>query len=78
MAKCFWFAAVDRPLDDRGTTPPYAELPDGKKFIVVILTRGARDEKGLFPAIGRDLLGELERVNPPSPAHGVTNSALVS
>ena len=37
----------------------YVELPDGKKFIVIILTRGAADEKALLPAIGRHLLAEL-------------------
>ena len=39
----------------------YVELPDGKKFIVVILTRGAADEKALLPAIGRHLLAELAK-----------------
>ena len=37
----------------------YVELPDGKKFVVVILTRGAADDKRLLPAIGRNLLAEL-------------------
>ena len=38
----------------------YVELPGGRKFIVVILTRGAADDKTLLPAIGKHLLEELE------------------
>jgi beta-lactamase class A len=37
----------------------YVELPDGRKFIIVILTRGAADDRTLLPAIGNHLLGEL-------------------
>jgi beta-lactamase class A len=37
----------------------YVELPGGKKLIVVILARGAADEKALLPAIGKHLLAEL-------------------
>ena len=37
----------------------YIELPSGKRFIVVILTRGAADDKTLLPGIGKRLLGEL-------------------
>jgi len=35
------------------------ELPNGRKLIIVILTRGAADEKTLLPAIGKHLLAEL-------------------
>jgi len=42
-----------------GHDAAYFEFPDGNKFIVVILTRGAADEKALLPAIGRHLLAEL-------------------
>ncbi|PYI91443.1 MAG: serine hydrolase [Verrucomicrobia bacterium] len=38
----------------------YLELPSGRKLVVVILTRGAADEKTLLPAIGKRLLAELE------------------
>jgi beta-lactamase class A len=37
----------------------YIELPSGRKFIIVILTRGAADDKTLLPAIGKRLLAEL-------------------
>ena len=36
------------------------ERPSGRKYIIVILTRGAADDKTLLPGIGRHLLGELE------------------
>jgi beta-lactamase class A len=39
----------------------YVELPGGKKFIVVILTRGAADDKTLLPSIGKHLLAEIQR-----------------
>lgn len=39
----------------------YVELPGERKFIVVILTRGAADDKTLLPAIGKHLFTELER-----------------
>lgn len=39
----------------------YVELPSGRKFIIVILTRGAADEKTLLPTIGRHLLQELDK-----------------
>jgi beta-lactamase class A len=39
----------------------YVELPGGRKLIVVILTRGAGDDKTLLPAIGKHLIAELER-----------------
>ena len=37
----------------------YVELPSGSKFIIVILTRGAADDKTLLPGIGKRLLAEL-------------------
>ena len=37
----------------------YVELPGGKKFIIVILTRGAADDLTLLPSIGRHLIGEM-------------------
>ena len=37
----------------------YVELPNGRKLLVVILTRGAADDKTLLPAIGKRLLAEL-------------------
>ena len=37
----------------------YIELPDGRKLVVVILTRGAADDKTLLPSIGKHLLDEL-------------------
>ncbi|PZR71510.1 MAG: serine hydrolase [Chthoniobacterales bacterium] len=37
----------------------YVELPGGRKFIIVILTRGAADDKTLLPTIGKELLKEL-------------------
>jgi hypothetical protein len=40
----------------------YVELPGGRKLIVVILTRGAADDKTLLPAIGRYLVAELAKV----------------
>lgn len=39
----------------------YIELPSGRKFVIVILTRGAADDKTLLPAIGKRLLAELDR-----------------
>jgi beta-lactamase class A len=38
----------------------YIELPSGKKWIVVILTRGAADDVKLLPAIAAKLLEELK------------------
>ena len=38
----------------------YIELPSGHKFIVVILTRGAADDKTLLPSIGKELLAEID------------------
>jgi beta-lactamase class A len=37
----------------------YIELPGGTKLILVVLTRGAADDKTLLPAIGKYLLDEL-------------------
>ncbi len=38
----------------------YIELPSGRKFIIVLLTRGAADDKTMLPGIGKRLLAELE------------------
>ena len=38
----------------------YVELPDGRKLIMVVLTRGAADDPTLLPAIGRHLLTECQ------------------
>jgi beta-lactamase class A len=38
----------------------YLELPSGRKFIVVILTRGAADDKTMVPGIGKHLVAELD------------------
>ena len=38
----------------------YIELPSGRKLILVIMTRGAADDKTLIPAIARNVLTELE------------------
>ena len=37
----------------------YVELPNGRKLIIVILTRGAADDKALLPSIGKQLLTEI-------------------
>ncbi len=37
----------------------YVELPNGRKLIIVILTRGAADDKTLLPGISKHLLAEL-------------------
>ena len=37
----------------------YVELPDGRKLILVVLTRGAADDPALLPAIGKHLLAEI-------------------
>lgn len=37
----------------------YVELPDGRKLIIVILTRGAADDKTLLPSIGKRLIADL-------------------
>jgi hypothetical protein len=37
----------------------YVELPNGRKLIIVILTRDAADDKMLLPGIGKRLLAEL-------------------
>lgn len=38
----------------------YVELPSGRRFIIVILTRGAADDKTLLPSIGKHLLQEID------------------
>lgn len=37
----------------------YFELPSGKKYVLVIFTRGAADDVTLIPAIAKNVLGEL-------------------
>jgi hypothetical protein len=37
----------------------YVELPGGRKFVIVILTRGVAEDKTVLPAIGKRLLAEL-------------------
>jgi len=39
----------------------YIELLGGTKLIIVVLTRGAADDKTLLPAFGKHLLGEMAR-----------------
>ncbi len=39
----------------------YVELPGGAKLIIVVLTRGAAEDKTLLPAVGKHLLGEMVR-----------------
>src|SRR3954467_7169208 len=39
----------------------YVELPSGRKLIIVILTRGAADDKTLLSGIGKRLLAEVGR-----------------
>jgi hypothetical protein len=41
----------------------YVELPSNRKFIIVILTRGAVEDKSLLPAIGKHLLAEIAKDN---------------
>jgi hypothetical protein len=37
----------------------YIELPNGKKYVLVIFTRGIADDVTIVPAVGRAVLGEL-------------------
>jgi beta-lactamase class A len=37
----------------------YIELPNGRKYILVIMTRGTADDVKLIPAIAKSVLGEL-------------------
>jgi beta-lactamase class A len=41
----------------------YVELPDGRKYVAVIFTRGTADDVKLVPAITKKLLDELEPLN---------------
>jgi hypothetical protein len=44
----------------------YFELPSGKKYILVILTRDTgENEKALLPAITKSILSELSPITPP-------------
>jgi hypothetical protein len=45
----------------------YVELPDGKKMVVVIFTRGAADDVTLVPAATKNLLSEFSAAPPPPP-----------
>jgi beta-lactamase class A len=38
----------------------YIELPSGRKFIIILLTRGAADDKTMLPGIGKHLIAELD------------------
>ncbi len=38
----------------------YVEMPSGRKFIIILLTRGSADDKTLLPSIGKRLLAELD------------------
>ena len=38
----------------------YVELPNGKKYVVVIFTRGIADDVTLIPAIAKRLLVDLQ------------------
>ena len=38
----------------------YIELPSGRKFVVVLLTRGAADDKTMLPGIGKHVVAELD------------------
>ena len=38
----------------------YVELPGGRKFVLVIFTRGPADDVTLIPAIARNVLAEME------------------
>jgi beta-lactamase class A len=38
----------------------YIELPSGRKFVIILLTRGAADDKTLLPGIGKHLVAELD------------------
>ena len=40
----------------------YVELPDGRKLILIVLTRGAADDKTLLPAIGKHCRPSLLRM----------------
>jgi beta-lactamase class A len=45
----------------------YVELPDGRKMVIVILTRGAADDVTLLPAAAKNLLAEFAAMPPPPP-----------
>lgn len=44
----------------------YVELPDGRKLVLVIFTRGIASEKTLIPAVTRNVLRELAPMSIPS------------
>ena len=43
----------------------YIELSSGRKLILVVMTRGAADDKTLIPAIAKSILTELSPITPP-------------
>ncbi len=45
----------------------YVELPDGRKMVLVVCTRGAADDVTLIPGITRILLGEFGETPAPPP-----------
>lgn len=45
----------------------YVELPDGRKMILVIFTRGIASDTTLIPAIARNVLSELAPIKLPAP-----------
>jgi Beta-lactamase enzyme family len=45
----------------------YVELPDGRKMVVVIFTRGTADDVTLVPAATKNLLAEFGAAPPPPP-----------
>jgi len=55
----FWSKAGD--TSEVRHDAAYVELPDGRKLILIVLTRGAADDKTLLPAIGKRLLAEIAR-----------------
>lgn len=38
----------------------YVELPNGKRYILVVMTRGAAEEKKILPAVGKKVLALFE------------------
>lgn len=53
----FWSKAGD--TSEVRHDAAYVELPGGTKLIIVVLTRGAADDKTLLPAFGKHLLVEM-------------------
>ena len=53
----------------------YIELPDGRKMVVVVCTRGPADDVTLIPGIARLLLGEFGETPAPPPAPPATSTS---